>query len=266
MDSQLMSLCYEGDAGLSDIRTCYINEILYISLRDVLVTLTRENRELDERFPSKHIPNLIKAQVKDLDDDEFIRIPVAIGSAVFDGEDEIFITQPGLNRLMGSDKSKAGKKFQRWLYHEVVPSLQKFGIYPPPLSTNISPRAQLAEVVAQNARALADTIIEQEKLKVEMLNVKNDVSEVKDDVSDVKSRIQELEMGNINSKHIMTVSEWCKEHYPGLTSEIEFSIVSWCEHISITSGVRTIKCPSGERLNTRFYATVIEEASARVLR
>lgn len=256
MSSQLMSLCYEGDAGLSDIRTCYIHEILYISLRDVLITLTRENRELDERFPSKHIPNLIKTLVTDLDDDEFIRIPVTIEYASFDGEDEVFITQPGLNRIMGSDKSKAGKKFQRWLYHEVVPSLQKFGVYPPPLSSRVSPRAQLAEVVAQNARALADTILEQEKIKEEVLIVKNDVSEV-------KNRIQELEMANLDSQYIITVSKWCKENNLELSDDMELLIVNWCEHISLTDGIRKIKCPSGERMNTKFYTNVIEEAINR---
>ncbi|RWX52753.1 BRO-like protein [Photobacterium chitinilyticum] len=265
MDSQLMNLCYEGDSGINDIRTCYVDEILYISLRDVFVTLTRENKEIDERFPSKHIPSLIKSQVKDLDDDEYIRIPVDVESAAFNGEDEIFITQPGLNRVMGSDKSQAGKNFQRWLYHKVVPSLQKFGVYPPPLSTHVSPKAQLAEVVAQNARAIADTIADQEMIKVEVKNVKNDVSEVKGDVSEVKSRVQELEMGNINSKHIMTVADWCKDKQPLATSEVQFAIVTWCEHISITEGERTIKCPSGERLNTRFHSKVIEEASRRVL-
>ena len=251
----MINLCYEGDSGLSDIRTCYVGDILHISLRDIFVILTKENREIDERFPSKYIPNLIKSQLNDLDDDEFITIPVANPS--FPDEKEVFVTQPGLNRVMGSDKSKAGKKFQRWLYHQVIPSLQKHGVYPPPEKTVGSVLSQMAEIIAQNSRALADTIVEQEKLKTE-------VSGVKKEVTNVQERVSRLEGLNHSSDFIMTVRQWFDSLGKPLHSEKEFEVVTWCENLSFKHSKRIEGCPSGVRENARFHQAIIEEATELV--
>ena len=110
----------------------------------------------------------------------------------FEDEREVFVTQPGLNRVLGSDKSKAGKKFQRWLYHEVIPSLQKHGVYPPPKTAQGSALAQMAEIVAQNSRMLADTILEQEKIRLEFSNVKSEIT-------NVQARVPKLEDEDYNN-------------------------------------------------------------------
>lgn len=257
MESELINVCYEGEAGSSDIRTCNFDDILHISLTDIFVTLTKENRQLNERYPSKYIPNLIKSQLQDLDDDEYINVPVP--QPKFPNETEIFVTQPGLNRVMASDKSQAGKKFQRWLYHEVIPSLQKHGVYPPPKTPQGSALSQMAEIVAQNSRLLADTIQEQEKLKIE-------VSSVKNEVSSVQARVSKLENGDHDSQFIITVREWFDEANQFLSSEKEFDVVTWCENLSLRYSKRSIPCPSGERLNVRFHKPIIEEAKSLVER
>ncbi|EHB5529251.1 BRO-like protein [Vibrio cholerae] len=257
MESELISVCYEGESGSCDIRTCNFDGILHLSLTDIFVTLTRENRQLNERYPSKYIPNLVTAQLKELDDDEYINVPVS--NPRFENETEVFVTQPGLNRVMGSDKSKAGKRFQRWLYHEVIPSLQKHGVYPAPKTPQGSALAQMAEIVAQNSRLLADTIQEQEKLKLE-------VSTVKDEVSSVQARVSKLENFDHDSKFIITVRQWFKEANQFLSSEKEFDIVTWCENLSLRHSKRSIPCPSGERLNARFHKPIIEEAKSLVER
>ncbi|EGQ9294147.1 BRO-N domain-containing protein [Vibrio vulnificus] len=254
MVNDLVKVCYEGESGSSDIRTCYINDILHISLSDIFVVLTKENRKLDERFPSKYIPNLIKSQLQDLDDDEFFLIPVA--TPQFDDEKEVFVTQPGLNRVMASDKSKAGKQFQRWLYHEVIPSLQKHGVYPPPRTAQGSALAQMAEIIAQNSRALADTIYEQEKLKQEVDTVKGQVTKMHD-------RMNQIEYGSkiVDNDHVLTVSEWFANKGFLLTSEKEMDILVWCENLSLCKQQPKIPCPSGERKRARFYSVIIEEAN-----
>lgn len=257
MESELINVCYEGESGSSDIRTCSFDGILHISLADIFVTLTKENSQLNERYPSRYIPNLIKSQLKDLDDDEYINIPV--NNPKFEDETEIFVTQPGLNRVMGSDKSKAGKRFQRWLYHEVIPSLQKHGVYPAPKTPQGSALAQMAEIVAQNSRLLADTIQEQEKLKLE-------VSTVKDEVTSVQARVSKLENENVESQYIITVRQWFEEENLVLSSEKEFDIVTWCENLSLRNAKRSIPCPSGERLSVRFHKSIIGEARSLVER
>ncbi len=73
---------------------------------------------------------LLKSQLENLEPDEYISIPVE--NATFKGETEVFVTQPGLYRVLSSDRSMAGKRFPKWLYHEVIPSLTKHGVYPPP--------------------------------------------------------------------------------------------------------------------------------------
>lgn len=255
MNDNLMRICYEGDSGLNDIRTCNIDGILHISLRDVLVTLTKENRELDERYPSKYIPNLIKSQISDLDDDEYILVPIV--DASFTDEKEVFITQPGLNRVMGSDKSKAGKKFQRWLYHEVIPSLIKHSVYPPPMTPQGSALSQMAEIIAQNSRALADSIVRQDRIEFEMANVKNEVNSV-------DKRLSKLEDKDQSNCFIVTVRQWFDEINYALSEKNELEIVTWCENLSLCNGKRRIPCPSGERINARFYREIIEEARTLV--
>ncbi|WP_217511783.1 BRO-like protein [Vibrio metschnikovii] len=257
MESELIKVCYEGESGSSDIRTCYFEGILHLSLKDIFVTLTKENRELNERYPSKYIPNLIKSQLNDLDADEYVLVPTLDPS--FEDEKEVFVTQPGLNRVMGSDKSQAGKRFQRWLYHEVIPSLQKHGVYPPPQTPQGSALSQMAEIVAQNSRLLADTIFEQEKLRLEMSGVRNEVV-------NVQERVSKLENSNHDNKYIITVRQWFGEACQFLSSEKELDIVRWCENLSLTRVKPSIPCPSGNRLNTRFHMPIIEEAKSLVER
>lgn len=50
MNSNLTRICYRGETGKSDLRTLILGEILYISLRDVLVTLNKENREINADY------------------------------------------------------------------------------------------------------------------------------------------------------------------------------------------------------------------------
>lgn len=253
MSSSLMEICYEGETGTSDIRTCYFDDILHIALKDVLITLNKENRELDEKHTPKHLINMIKSQIQDLDSDEYILVPVKNGT--FDDEKEVFVTQPGLNRVMSSNKSKAGKKFQRWLYHDVIPSLIKHGVYPPPKTTQGSALSQMAEILAQNSRALADQIVRQEHLE-------NEVESVKSEIGSVTNRLDKLE--GSNNKFIIPVKDRFNELNLPLDSSKELEVVTWCENLSLRLNKKRIPCPSGERVNAKFHLEVIDEAISLV--
>lgn len=145
MDNNLVKVCYNGETGSSDIRTFHRDEILYISLKDVLITLNKENRKINENHIAKSMLNVIKGQINALDSDEYIMMPVLGGKYAED--EEVFVTQPGLYRVLSSDRSSAGKNFQRWLFHEVVPSLTKYGEYPPPLVSQDSDVMRLAKTL-----------------------------------------------------------------------------------------------------------------------
>ncbi|WP_414148243.1 hypothetical protein ACMGGR_04290 [Erwinia sp. BNK-24-b] len=102
---------------------------------------------------------------------------------------------------MSSDRSAAGKRFQKWLFHEVIPPLTRHGIYPPPAETKGSSFAQLAEMLAQNSRLLADTIHKHEKLA-------EDVSQVKGKVENVEQRLDVLESGSAyHNQDVQTLND-----------------------------------------------------------
>ncbi|BFI58240.1 hypothetical protein KD4_21850 [Yersinia pseudotuberculosis] len=249
----LINVCYEGSSGdgSNNIRTCYIDGILHFSLRDIFIVLSKENRELGVANPTRYIPTLIKNQIKELDQDEYTLLPVP--NEGFVGEKEVFITQPGLNRVMGTDKSKAGRKFQRWIYHEVVPSLTKHGEYPPPMTLQGSALAQMAEIVAQTSRMVADTIIRQEQLAQE-------VTAVKGEVEGVSNRLSKLENNTLSDEFILSVRDWFDKSELILSTQKELEIVTWCENLSLTNNRPRQPCPSGERLRARFYKEIIEQA------
>ncbi|MFG0456442.1 BRO-N domain-containing protein [Shewanella mangrovisoli] len=252
MSSNLMKICYEGDAGSSDIRTCEYEDILYISLRDVLITLNKENRELDEKHISKSMSGIIKNQLNSLEVDEYRMIPTL--NPVHEEDKEIFVTQPGLYRVLSSDKSKAGKKFQKWLFHEVVPSLTKYGCYPPPATTKGSALSQMAEILAQNSRALADAIVRQDRLEEK-------VEEVESKLGNIDDRILSIESKGIDLKHIVTVRERLEALNIQCTNQKETDIVAWCENLNFSKSFPRIPCPSGDRLKARFSIQVIDEAT-----
>ncbi|MCW7547056.1 BRO family protein [Photorhabdus sp. APURE] len=250
MNSNLTKICYKGEAGESDLRTLVIDEILYISLRDVLVTLNKENREINADYTVKSMVGIIRAQLQALDPDEYMAIDVENG--VFEGQREIFVTQPGLYRVMSSDRSAAGKRFQKWLFHEVIPSLTKHGVYPPPPEAKGSAFAQMAEMLAQNSRMLADAIHKHEKLA-------EDVSQVKGKVADVESRLEILESG---SSHLTEDVQTLKDRLVFLDICLEEKHVpetlAWCENISMKNNRKVVRGDSRE--NSLFTTQTIDEA------
>lgn len=257
MSDDLIKICYQGDTGKSDIRTCYVESILHISLKDVMVTLNRENRKIDEEHISKSMAGMLRAQLSSLEVDEYVLIPAI--NRTFSDEKEIFVTQPGLYRVLAGDRSPAGKKFQKWLFHEVIPSITKFGIYPPPIHSRGSLLSQMAEMLAQNSRALADAIAKQEELESAVTHVKSEISDVKTEVGGVKERIAVLEAG-VGFKFMRTVNERLLELELIFTEQQEIELLSWCENITLSKGREKIRCPSGMRFNAKFELMTIDEA------
>lgn len=84
-------------------------------------------RALDIKNPSDIL--------KRLDDDEKSKIPesrVVVDPILNIGSEkrEInIVNEPGLYRLIFSSRKEEAKEFQRWVYHEVLPSLRKYGTY-----------------------------------------------------------------------------------------------------------------------------------------
>ena len=53
------------------------------------------------------------------------------------------VLEPGLYRLISRSKSKTAKRFQRWIYHDVLPTIRKTGSY------SIRPKIEAPKAPAQ---------------------------------------------------------------------------------------------------------------------
>ncbi|MDT3392465.1 MAG: phage antirepressor [Bacillota bacterium] len=102
--SELQNFNFEG----SQVRTIQKDSITWFAAPDVTDVLG--------------IQNTTQA-VQKLDDDE--RSMFNIGRQ---GEVN-FINEPGLYKLIGSSRKPAAKRFNRWVTHEVLPTIRKYGAY-----------------------------------------------------------------------------------------------------------------------------------------
>ncbi|HDY8067444.1 TPA: BRO-like protein [Vibrio vulnificus] len=214
MKNELIEIIYEGENGRSDIRTYRdYEDILYVSLVDVIRTLNRENREHDERHIIKSMAGILKAQLQALDSDEYIMVPVVNGA--FSEEKEVFVTQPGLYRVLSSDRSYAGKKFQRWLFHDVIPALTKYGEYPAPVITQDSEVKKLAKLVLMEIeqreeaeKRINEKFLAHEK-QLNLLGDKLHSIETESDISDYFSVAQYCSNNLIDKTHEQLIFGWC---------------------------------------------------------
>ncbi|MCV2884486.1 hypothetical protein OE749_07255 [Aestuariibacter sp. AA17] len=101
---------YLNDAGENKIDIHYFGGDAFFSLIDILSILNHKS-PIDSSF--------VKSIVKNLDKDEYYQF-----------EESVYVNQPGLLRIFSLDESSDSKKLRRWLYHEVIPSLIKYGTYP----------------------------------------------------------------------------------------------------------------------------------------
>lgn len=217
-----------------------------------MITLNKENREINADYTVKSMAGIIRAQLQALDPDEYMMTDIENGA--FEGQKEIFVTQPGLYRVMSSDRSAAGKRFQKWLFHEVIPSLTKHGIYPPPPEAKGSALAQMAEILAQNSRALADAIHRHEKLA-------EDVSQVKGKVADVENRLNLLESSpSVVNEDMQSLDSRLAFLDMSMEEKHAAETLAWCENISVQKNRTVIRRDCRE--NSLFTTQTIDEAIA----
>ncbi|OKP31375.1 BRO-N domain-containing protein [Serratia fonticola] len=239
MDKNLLQLCYEGECGESYIRSVSENGQLYVSLSDVIRTLSAENRKIDGK-PSARMTTLLNAVIKTLDTDEFKNVPLMVEGVE---STETFLAEPGLYRVLAQDTTTAGKKFQRWLFHKVLPSIREYKTYPPPIVKGRSEISALAHGLQQTVNLLAMEIERREVLeaRVEEVEFKVNSMESLRDLSKfrtVSQRLLELELAHLSVDEL-----W-----------------QWCEKLRSEKGAEKIRCPSGEAKNSYYPIAIVDEA------
>lgn len=95
----------------NQVRTVSSNGIIWFAAPDVANALELSNTTV---------------AVSSLDDDE--RSKFNLGRQ----GDTNFISEPGLYKLIGASRKPAAKRFNRWVTHEVLPSIRKHGAYMTP--------------------------------------------------------------------------------------------------------------------------------------
>lgn len=72
-----------------------------------------------------------------------------------------FVTEPGLYKLIGRSRKEAAKRFDRWVRHEVLPTIRKTG------SFSIEQQFEIPKTLSEALRLAADQAEEIEELKHE---------------------------------------------------------------------------------------------------
>ena len=119
MSSQILLAYPEGG---NEIKTLWSSNEILFSLPDVVRLLASQNVKLSGEGRADNLFGMVHAQLEVLESDEVKEV-----------DSEHYVTEPGLFRLILRDNSKACKKFQRWVLHDVLPSIQKYGTYPAPV-------------------------------------------------------------------------------------------------------------------------------------
>nr|UVY59140.1 MAG: antirepressor protein KilAC domain [Bacteriophage sp.] len=95
-----------------------------------LRTMTDENG--DPWFVAKDVCDILglensRKATADLDSDE--KNTVTISDGIAGNPNRTIISEPGLYKLIMRSRKPEAKEFQRWVTHEVLPSIRKHGIY-----------------------------------------------------------------------------------------------------------------------------------------
>lgn len=239
MAKDLFTICYEGECGENLIRTVTISGKLHVSLEDVMRTLSAENRRL-ENIQTARMSTILAAVVKTLDRDEFENI-------IPEGSDrtEVFLAEPGLYRVLAQDTTKAGKRFQRWLFHEVIPSIREFNEYPPPARKAGSELSILANKLQETVQLMVMEIERREELERRVDDVEHRVVAIEstrdlDKFCSVSERVDALGYNDVNLEEA-----W-----------------HWCEHLRSKKGGEKIDSATGRNIDSKYPIPLVDEAIA----
>jgi prophage antirepressor-like protein len=232
-----LTLSYSGFSGNLEIRTKYRGDEVLFSLPDLVHVLAKENTAISENEGiAQGFSGLMKASIEVLEEDE--------KETTFSdsGNHEVYVTEPGLYRVVSRDSSPASKKFQRWMFHEVLPSIRKYGTYPPLIKPNVSDVKQLTLLFLkeiEEREALGRQVQEHDYKINEISNKleKISVSEHNGYIT-IQERLDFLEIANMNQEHI-----W-----------------AWCEKIRLEEQYDCKKSLTGNKFDAKYPPVVIDKA------
>lgn len=241
MDLSLLVLSYETENGRNKVKTINRDAEVLFSLPDVVKILMTENRQHSTIGKNVGFDGFYRAQIEALESDE--QQIIYKDSSPSEPGHELYVTQPGLLRILSRDKSPACKKFQRWVFHEVIPSILKYGTYPPPLE----PESDLMRL----AKLIVSEIEAREKLERE---TKAQLAEHSSKILLLSTEVQSLKDTQIIFNNYAHVDEFCYE----MNETDKYYIFCMCEKVCLESSIDTQKIHGrDDQLNKLFPREVI---------
>ncbi|MBD2784201.1 hypothetical protein ID858_12745 [Xenorhabdus sp. DI] len=239
-------ILYPSSYGEVFIRTIDQNGRILFCFPDVVRVLAKDNINYNRQNNTTHgkkegfngLLSKLSSVLKEKD-----RIIIKLNEKnEFDAHFDFYITEAGLYRIVTVDESEAALRFQDWVFEDVLPSIRKYGVYPPP-KEGASELSTLVSLLQQNVNLLAQEIEKREELELK--------------VADIDSRVALIEYSS-EEEYLYTINEYLtKNNHPELDQN---NIWAWCEKIKLEGGFESKKCNSGIRLNTKYPEHVIERA------
>ncbi len=241
-----LTLFYSGLSGNLEIRTIYRNEDILFSLPDVVHILAKENSTVSKvKGETQGFKGLLNASMEVLEEDEK---EITFSES---GDHEFYVTEPGLYRVVSRDTSPASKKFQRWIFHEVLPSIRRYGSYPSPLQSGNSELKNLVSLLQNNVGLLAKEIEHREALEKQ---VQEQFSNHDNRINNISNKLEEI---ILNDEGYITIQNRLND----LEIEMEkLDIWAWCEKIRLENNHDCKKSSTGDRLDTKYPVNIIDQA------
>jgi len=234
MDNTLLDLHYDDGIGNQiAIQTLIVSDTRYFSFKGLMSGLNCENSRIDEN----HVASSNIRMISDLlmrCKKESIFVPTLKGIPVLDANGEldwtegkydeksVFMTEPGLYKVILWNESKAAEKFQDWLFNDVLPTLAKYGMYPRPKTAQFPIDSEDSEKT-QILKHLLDHSIRQDKIEAKYSKLESKMGEIQD-------AIERKE--NSNGEIVMPVMTYIKEHNLPIVAEQDvYCLFAYCQKI-----------------------------------
>ena len=242
-------LTYTSSFGDLDVKTLKKNGMTLFKLSDVVRVITRETQEIDGTQHSDQI-SLLSESLSALDDDERHEEVYQVNDET---KRDYYITEPGIFRVVSRADSSGAKKFQRWVFHEVLPSIREFNRYPPPKPSKDSFTLQLADEQAKNSQLLSKYIRESEE-KLQALDEKCEVNSK--EIGDLNNRVSSVENLAKLKQGLFRLSEIIK--IDDISEEELNILLGRCEKISSEKNIRYEPSIRKVRAEQKFEIEVIK--------
>ncbi|MDF2400809.1 MULTISPECIES: BRO family protein [Aeromonas] len=245
MDEKNFDIIYPATNGGEPIKTMDRDGKILFRFPDVVRVLAKDNENISYSTGVKSgFGGLLSKLSSVLKEKEKYIIPLSEKNE-YGFDYEFYITEAGLYRIVTIDDSEASVRFQDWIFEDVLPSIRKYGIYPPP-KEGASELSTMVALLQQNVSILAREIEKREELE-KKVNV-------------IENRVNLIEQ-SIDSSDMHVLVDVITARGSSLPIE---QLWAWCEKIRFESGADCQKCLSGDRFKTKYPLFVIEQAFEHV--